>query len=195
GQPAPGTVAPALVGNLIKEAGLIPEAALAPQPAPAPRPVVEAPKPARVLIAAPAAPGRGKQIVVSLSRQWWYAYQDGNVVFNGPVTTGQPELRTPRGRFTVLSRQSPFTFVSPWPRGHRFWYAPSPCTYALRITGNGVYLHDAPWRPFYGPGTNVPHYDPDGVWRTGSHGCINLPYGAAAWLWSFAPVGTPVQVV
>jgi lipoprotein-anchoring transpeptidase ErfK/SrfK len=133
-------------------------------------------------------------IVVSLPRQWWYAYQDGQVVYNGPVTTGRPELPTPVGQFTVLSKQSPFVFVSPWPRGSPFWYETSPCTFALRITGNGVYLHDAPWRPFNGPGTNVPHVDPDGVWRTGSHGCINMPYAAAQWVYGWAPVGTRVHV-
>jgi lipoprotein-anchoring transpeptidase ErfK/SrfK len=95
------------------------------------------------------------------------------------------------GQFTVLSKQSPFVFVSPWPRGSPFWYETSPCTFALRITGNGVYLHDAPWRPFNGPGTNV---DPDGVWRTGSHGCINMPYAAAQWVYGWAPVGTRVHV-
>ena len=134
-------------------------------------------------------------MVVSLGRQWWYAYQGGELVFSGPCTTGQPELATPRGRFAVLSRHSPFTFVSPWPPGNRYWYAPSPCTYALRITGNGVFLHDAPWRAAYGPGTNLPQSGPDGSFRTGSHGCINLPFGAAQFLWGFAPLGTVVDVV
>ncbi len=196
GQPAPGAVTLVQAGRLLVEAGLVPEDALVPQPAPAPRPVLHTLPGATSAHAAPvAAPGAGKYILVSLSRQWWYAFQDGQQVYNGPVTTGRPELPTPVGRFTVLSRHSPYVFVSPWPRGSPFWYETSPCSFALRITGNGVYLHDAPWRPFYGPGTNVPHIDPDGVWRTGSHGCINLPYAAAAWLWTFAPVGTPVDVI
>jgi lipoprotein-anchoring transpeptidase ErfK/SrfK len=27
-----------------------------------------------------------------------------------------------------------------------------------------------------------------------SHGCINLPLGSAAWLYAWAPIGTPVTV-
>lgn len=85
--------------------------------------------------------------------------------------------------------------MSPWPPGSPFWYETATSRYALRITDNGIFLHDAPWRPYNGPGTNVPHRDPDGVWRTGSHGCINMPFPAAQWLWGFAPVGTRVDVV
>ena len=203
GQPPAGTVGLVQVGDVLKAAGLIPETAREPVPPPAPRPAVEAPPDRGAATgsagpaapAAPAAPASGGKLVrVALSRQWWYAYQDGQLLNSGPVTTGRPELPTPAGSFRVLSRHSPFVFVSPWPRGSTFWYETSPCNYALRITGNGVYLHDAPWRPFYGPGTNAPHVGPDGVWRTGSHGCINMPYAAAQWLYGWAPVGTPVEV-
>lgn len=199
-QPDPGTISLIQSGDLLKAAGLIPEAALVPQPAPAPAPQVAVPVAPAVAAPAPAAPaavsGQGKSVVVSLGQQWWYAYQDGALVYSSAVTTGRPELATPRGRFTVLSRHTPFTFVSPWPAGNRFWYAPSPCTYALRITGNGVFLHDSPWRAAYGPGTNLPQgVGSDGELRTGSHGCINLPFAAAQFLWGFAPIGTVVDVV
>ena len=195
GQPAPGTVTSVQVGVLLREAGLIPEPALAAVAPPAPRPVVQAPRPQVVpVVQGPGAPGGGKQVVVSLGRQWWWAYQNGEVVFNGPVTTGRPELATPAGRFTIFARFTPYTMYSPWPRGSPFWYSPSSMTYAMQITGNGVFLHDAPWRPYYGPGTNVWHTDPDGVQRTGSHGCINMPFGAAQFLWGWAPNGTQVLV-
>jgi lipoprotein-anchoring transpeptidase ErfK/SrfK len=62
----------------------------------------------------------------------------------------------------------------------------------LRITGTGVFLHDAPWRTAFGPGTNLTQA---GGLRTGSHGCINLPFATAQFVWSFAPIGTPVDVV
>ncbi|CAA9209584.1 MAG: hypothetical protein AVDCRST_MAG77-1955 [uncultured Chloroflexi bacterium] len=192
-----GTVTLAQVGELLREVELIPEHALQPHAAPAPRP---APIPPTAIVpavagAAPASQVNGKHLVVSLSRQWFFAYEDGRLEYNGPVTTGRPELLTPVGRFTIMSRSSPFTFVSPWGRGSPFWYETATSSYAMQITSNGIFLHDAPWRPYNGPGTNVPHTDPDGVWRTGSHGCINMRLGDAAWTFRWAPVGTRVDVI
>lgn len=196
GQPRPGTVSLVQVGDLLRARGEIPEEAVTPReaPAPRPRPAPVAPATAPAVAVAAAVVG-GKYVTVSVGRQAWTAFENGRVVNGGPVTTGRPELYTPMGRFTVLSKHSPYTFVSPWGRGSPFWYETATSRYALRITGNGIFLHDAPWRPYYGPGTNRPHTDPDGVWRTGSHGCINMPFQAAAWLYGWAPVGTPVDVV
>ena len=199
GQPQPGTISLVQVGDLLRARGGIPDDALAPRSAPAPRPRPEPVRPApsapTASTGAQAAAVGGKYVTVSLGRQSWTAYENGRVVNGGPVTTGRPELYTPMGRFSVLSKHSPYTFVSPWGRGSPFWYETATSRYALRITGNGIFLHDAPWRPYYGPGTNRPHVDPDGVWRTGSHGCINMPFQAAAWLYGWAPVGTRIDVV
>jgi len=194
GQPEPGTIALVQVGDLLRRAAMIPEPALAPQAPPAPRPRPAAIVPS-IAGAAPVSTERGQHIIVSLSRQWFFAYEDGSLLLNGPVTTGRPELVTPLGHFTVMSRHSPYTFVSPWGPGSPFWYETSVSSYALLITNNGVFLHDAPWRPYNGPGTNVPHVDPDGVWRTGSHGCINMRSADAAWAYRWAAVGTPVDVI
>jgi lipoprotein-anchoring transpeptidase ErfK/SrfK len=197
----PGTVGLVPLGEALRSAGLLPAAAVSPQAAPAPPPASDQPTepgteggttPAAQAAGAPSAPGGGRAVVVSRGRQWLYAYDSGALVYNSPVTTGRPELPTPLGQFSVLSRHSPFTFISPWPAGSPYWYPPSPVTFALRITGNGVFLHDAPWRDAFGPGTNLPQA---GSLRTGSHGCINLPYATARFLWGFAPLGTSVSVI
>jgi lipoprotein-anchoring transpeptidase ErfK/SrfK len=194
GMPEPGSIVLVQVADLLRRAEMIPAGALSPQAAPAPRP-----DPARVVPApagaTPVSSVAGQHIVVSLGRQWFFAYEDGGLVMNGPVTTGRPELVTPLGSFRVMSRHAPYTFVSPWAPGSPFWYETSVSNYALLITSNGVFLHDAPWRPYNGPGTNVPHVDPDGVWRTGSHGCINMRTADAAWAYRWAVVGTPVDVI
>jgi hypothetical protein len=191
GQPEPGSLVMVQTGDLLRRAAMIPDDALAPQPAPAPRPAVI---PQLVGLRVEPNP-TGKHIVVSLARQWFFAYENAGLVMNGPVTTGRPELVTPVGKFKIMSKHTPFTFVSPWPPGDPFWYETARCSYSLRITENGVYLHDAPWRPYNGPGTNVPHTDPDGVWRTGSHGCINMRLSDAAWAHRWSPVGMPVDVI
>ncbi|HEV2126906.1 MAG TPA: L,D-transpeptidase [Chloroflexota bacterium] len=197
GQPDAGTISLVQVGDLLRAGELMPEPAFLPEMAPTPRPVPEKkPSPSEMRPAvAPGSALSGEHVLVSVGRQWWYAYEAGVLQYDGPVTTGRPELYTPLGRYTIMSRHSPYTFVSPWSRSSPFWYETATSSYAMQITGNGIFLHDAPWRPYNGPGTNVPHVDPDGVWRTGSHGCINMPLAAASWLYRWAPVGTRVDVV
>jgi lipoprotein-anchoring transpeptidase ErfK/SrfK len=46
----------------------------------------------------------------------------------------------------------------------------------------GVALHGTYWHNRFGTGARP------------SHGCVNLPLRSAAWLYSWAPVGTPVKV-
>ena len=116
GQPAPGGLAAVQVGELLREAGLIPGRP-GPGGASRARPVVQA-RPQTVPVVQGPAPRRGEQVVVSLGRQWWWAYQNGEVVFNGPVTTGRPELATPAGRFTIFARFTPYT-TPPGPGARR----------------------------------------------------------------------------
>jgi lipoprotein-anchoring transpeptidase ErfK/SrfK len=67
-------------------------------------------------------------------------------------------------------------------------------TYALLFDNRGYYIHDAPWRTDYGPGSNAKPGTP-GQDLTGSHGCINVPLPIAKQLYDWAPTGTAVQVV
>ncbi len=136
-----------------------------------------------------------KVVVVSLGRQQVEAYQGGKPVLVSAATTGRPELATPTGTYKVMAKLSPYKFVSPWPKGSPYYYESVWASYAIRFRSGGYYIHDAPWRPYYGYGTNVWHTDPDGVRRTGSHGCVNLPVWAEAQLYRFVSVGTTVRVV
>jgi lipoprotein-anchoring transpeptidase ErfK/SrfK len=135
----------------------------------------------------------GKVIVVSLSHQWLYAYANGSEVFNTPVMTGRPSLPTPAGTYHVFAKLSPTTFVSPFPRGSANWYPPTYINYALEFLP-GFFLHDSWWHSVYGPGTSGWHHDPVDGWQWGSHGCVAMSLGAAAWLYRWAPIGTTVRV-
>ncbi len=135
----------------------------------------------------------GKEIVISLSKQRMFVYQDGVQVYSSPVTTGRSTLRTPIGTYQVFAKFHPTTFISPWPAGSPYWYPPTHINYALEWT-NGIFLHDAWWRTVYGPGTNIWYHDPVYGWQTGTHGCIAMPLAAAAWLYKWAPIGTKVQI-
>src|SRR6266516_6609224 len=65
----------------------------------------------------PSPTAAGKEIIVSLSRQWVWAYQNGVQVYNSPVMTGRPTLATPTGTYHVFLKLHPTTFTSPWPPG------------------------------------------------------------------------------
>lgn len=137
----------------------------------------------------------GKLILVSLSKQWMYVYQDGQLLGDVPVTTGQPSLPTPTGTYHIFLKRSPDTFYSPWPKGSRYYYPPTHVDYAMEWRGGGYFIHDAWWHTVYGPGTNGWHQDPTYGWQWGSHGCISVPHDAAAWLYQWADIGTTVEVV
>jgi hypothetical protein len=129
--------------------------------------------------------GVGKVIVVSLSRQVLTAYQDGNAILTTFVATGRPQLPTPPGVYHIFARYSPYKMISPWPYGSPWWYPSSWTSFAMEFIGGGYFIHDAPWRSWYGPGANL---------YNGTHGCVNVPYSPMATLWNWAPIGTTVVV-
>src|SRR6266480_751024 len=72
-----------------------------PTPSPPPK---ASPTPVATPAPLPAKPGvppaplpTGKVILVSLSQQWLYAYENGKLVFDHAVETGRPELPPPPG--------------------------------------------------------------------------------------------------
>jgi lipoprotein-anchoring transpeptidase ErfK/SrfK len=134
-----------------------------------------------------------KRIVVSLSEQKLWAYDGEQVALQSLVTTGGPQLPTPAGTFQILSKQSPFTFHSPWPKGSPYWYPDSPTSYAMLFDEEGFFLHDAPWRHTFGPGSNLVPGQP-GEETSGTHGCVNVPLDVQAQLYAWTDLGTPVII-
>ncbi len=143
---------------------------------------------------APPPSAQGKEIIVSLSHQWLWAYYNGKVVFNAAVMTGRPALPTPTGTYHVFLKLHPTTFTSPWPASSPYWYPPTFINYALEWRAGGFFLHDSWWHSVYGPGTNGWHFDPKFGWQWGTHGCVAMPFSAAQWLYNWAPIGTTVII-
>jgi hypothetical protein len=141
----------------------------------------------------PVYPSDGRRIIVSLSRQTLYAYDGTHLALQTFVTTGNPALPTPAGHYTIFARYHPFEFVSPWPPGSPYWYPPSWVSYAMEFIGGGYFLHDAPWRSVFGPGSNGPGVP--GSNYGGTHGCVNIPPGPMQFLWDWSSIGTRVDVV
>jgi len=92
---------------------------------------------------APSPTAAGKEILVSLSRQWMWVYQNGVVVYNSAVMTGRPALSTPTGTYHVFLKLHPTTFYSSWPPGSPYWYPPTFINYALEWRAGGFFLHDS----------------------------------------------------
>jgi hypothetical protein len=114
----------------------------------------------------------GKQIVVDLTKQEAYAYEDGRLLFSGWISTGKPGHRTPTGRYRVLEKD--IDHVSsryPEPNGGAEMH------YMLRVTGYGVAMHLG----------YVPNYP-------ASHGCIRMENGFAQKMYHWADVGTPILI-
>lgn len=157
---------------------LLSAAQVAPPPGPIPAPV-----------------GSGRSIGISLSRQWIWAYDGGSVALSAPVTTGAPDKPTPAGLYYIQAKIPNFVFRSPWAPSSPYWYPDSPTHYAMQFRTDGYYIHDAPWRPYYGPGTNLPHLDPDGTVREGSHGCVNTQLATIEFFAAWTPLGAPVRII
>lgn len=134
-----------------------------------------------------------KRIVISLSQERLWAYAGDKVAISSLVTSGGPDLPTPAGTYSVLEKRYKWTFHSPWPKGSPYWYPDSPTTYAILFQDSGYFIHDAPWRSWFGPGSNAVPGKP-GDATTGTHGCVNTPFGVAQMLFNWADVGTPVIV-
>lgn len=130
-------------------------------------------------------------VVVSLREQTARVYQNGKLIYWSYVTTGRPERPSPPGLHFVMQKVTHTEFFSGDPPGSPFWFAPTPINYGLLYAEGGYFLHDAWWRVKFGPGSNLPHYDPlafDG----GSHGCVNFPEANMAWLYDFMQYGDPI---
>src|SRR5579875_1409697 len=133
-----------------------------------------------------------KAIVVSFQAQHLWAYQNGQVVMDTPVTTGirgVGDIGTDFGPMKVLFKSHPWTMHSPWPPGSPYWYPDTVVQWATFFTNTGESIHDAYWEPDseLGPGSQ---YNPS----TRSHGCIHVPYADAQWIFNWAEVGMPVIV-
>jgi lipoprotein-anchoring transpeptidase ErfK/SrfK len=126
--------------------------------------------------------GYAKYIEVSLSSQHLWAYQDGQVVYSSPLTSGATGAGFPTatGLFSIYYKTTN-THLDGRPFGYNYnvfvqFWMPFHADYGL---------HDASWRSSFGG---------QDYYYGGSHGCVNLPYATAAFLYSWSEVGTPVWV-
>jgi LysM repeat protein len=114
----------------------------------------------------------GRQIVVDLSDQRTYAYENGVLVRNVLVSTGLPGTPTVVGDFTIYHKYDSQTMSGP---GYYLPGVPFVMYFYQGYSFHGTYWHNNFGMPM-------------------SHGCVNMPTPEAEWLYNFAEVGTPIHV-
>lgn len=116
--------------------------------------------------------GVGREIVVVLSTQRAYAYQDGVLQRSAIVSTGLPDTPTVQGDFKV-TRKLP----------------------SRHMVGPDYNLPNVPWVSYFYAGYAIHGtYWHNNFGTPMSHGCVNMTTADAKWFYDFAPVGTPVHV-
>ncbi|MGF1507136.1 MAG: LysM peptidoglycan-binding domain-containing protein [Anaerolineae bacterium] len=129
-------------------------------PAPAARP------------APPSTNAQGKLIVVDLSEQAVYAYENGALLRSFTVSTGLPVTPTVTGDYQIYLK-----YDSQW------------------MSGPGYSLPGVPWVMYFyrGYGFHGTYWHSN-FGQPMSHGCVNMRTDEAYWLYQWAPIGTAVQV-
>ena len=90
------------------------------------------------------------------------------------------ERNTPGGVYKLWIKEKDKVLKGSLPSGETW---ETPVTFWNNISTFGIGLHDATWHTSFG-GTRYKQY--------GSHGCINMPYKAAEYVYKNIPIGTPV---
>lgn len=126
--------------------------------------------------------GTGKYIEVNLSRQYLWAYENGQVVQSSPITSGATGagLGTATGTFAIY-----YKATNTYLNGRSYGYNYNVFVKYWMPFYLGYGLHDASWRSSFGGGD---------YYYGGSHGCVNLPDTTAAFLYNWAEIGTTVWV-
>lgn len=115
---------------------------------------------------------------VSIAEQHMWMYQDGEIVLDTDVVTGNPNLGndTPVGAFRIRYHQVNAILRGPG-------YA-TPVAYWI-VFADDVGFHDATWQPYFGGQLYL---------SNGSHGCVNMPLDQAGYLFNLVYDGMPVFV-
>ena len=115
-------------------------------------------------------------VEVDFDNQQMTYIQDGRLVVNTNVVTGALNgHQTPTGLYEAHGKEHDV-----WLKGDDYLVF---VKYWVSVVGDLIGLHDASWRSNFGASFYV---------YGGSHGCVNTPEEAMAWIWNLVQDGTPV---
>jgi hypothetical protein len=125
--------------------------------------------------------GAWKEVVVSISAQTMWAYEEGEMVMSSLVSTGTAEVSetaTPIGYHSIISKVDVQTMEGTISGEY---YRVEEVPFVMYFDNSGNALHGTYWHSNFGTPM--------------SHGCVNLPMDIAAWMYGWADMGTAVSVV
>lgn len=128
-----------------------------------------------------------RYVDVDISEQYARFYDDaGELIWESPIVSGaRGSHDSPTGVYVVNHKQSPTVLIGQMTSEGVPEYE-SKVTYWMPFIGNSVGLHDASWQSAFGGSRYANGF--------GSHGCINLPSGAAGDLYGMIEPGDVVVV-
>ncbi len=118
-----------------------------------------------------------KLITIDIGKQMIYAWNEGRLVNQSPISTGMYYTPTVKGDFKIYKKYDLQDMKGNYPP-----YEP----YYLKNVPNVMYfykayaIHGAYWHNKFGSKV--------------THGCVNEPIAFSKWLYDFAPIGTRVVV-
>jgi hypothetical protein len=121
--------------------------------------------------------GGSRWIDINLSNYTIAAYEGNTQVFSSVIVDGASATPTATGTFHTYWKLETQTMEGPNTDGTTFIQEDVP--WVMYFFADFA-IHGAYWRYSFG--------------YSASHGCVNLPVSDAAWLYSWAPVGTRVEV-
>jgi hypothetical protein len=125
--------------------------------------------------------GAAKEIVISVSRQYMWVYENGEVILETYVSTGVgdiPETITPPGHYSIHTKYDVQDMEGIL--GGEYYFVDD-VPYVMYFDNLGNALHGTYWHNNFGAPM--------------SHGCVNLPMDVAAFMYEWAPIGTAVSVI
>lgn len=119
-----------------------------------------------------------KEIRIEIAKQKLYAIEDDKVIFETPVSTGLVQSPTVRGNFQIYKKLETRNMRGVSPVKGRYYLPKVP---HVMYFYQSYAIHGAYWHNNFG--------------RRMSNGCVNLPLGAAAWLYDWASYQTSVKII
>jgi uncharacterized membrane protein len=131
-----------------------------------------------------------KELIVIISQQHLWACQYNQLVFNTPVVTGDENYvadTTPVGTYKIYNKQTNLNLTGSDQMGS--WNVHVDYWMAFLSNQYGIFgVHDAQWVP----NSDFGKIPPDTL--QSSHGCVELPLSAEAWVYNWSPIGTTLVI-